>query len=196
MRVIFFLFILLASEVRAQFTIESFTAVQSIRNRVLLNWVVSPGNTCADLVLQMSVDSVNFTTIYEYPGICGNTTFSQSYQYEHSSEQCNELRYYRLASVSGSTFANTVAHLLCYNENGIAVKFDTQNSELIADADIPSGEQWILQLYSPNGSLALSQELTKGRNVAVWNPAIAGIYIYTIMSADRKVFSDRLLIVR
>lgn len=196
MRFSLFFLLLVTCEARAQFTIESFTAVQSVRNQVLLNWVVSPGNTCADLVLQMSIDSVNFTTVYEYPGICGNTTFSQSYQYEHSAAECNEVRYYRLASVSGGTFANTVAHLLCYNENGIAVKYDAQNAVLIADADVPQAEIWILNVYTSNGSVAVSQELTKGRNVILWNPPLAGIYVYAIMSADRKVFSDRLLIVR
>lgn len=180
----------------AQFTVQSFSATQISRNQVVLDWVVGPGNTCADLLLEMSTDSVNYIVVYDYPGICGDVTFSQSYQYIHQSEECNGKRYYRLISGSGVTFAQTELNFTCYGSNGITVTYDHDHSAILINADIPSGEKWECSLYTLHGTNVLSQELTKGSNRIVWNLALPGIYIYTVMSGQRRVISDQLLIVR
>jgi hypothetical protein len=187
---------LISSALNAQFTVESFRALQTDRNNVLLNWVVSPGNTCADLELQLSTDSINYTTIYVYPGICGNTTSSQSYQFNHTSSECTEKRFYRLTSSSSGVFARTDLNFICYGDDGINVTYNVSTAIISVDADIPPGEQWRFSVYSFTGLTLSSHELTKGRNSVLWNPADSGIYIYTIEAASRQVDSGHLWIMR
>lgn len=196
MRLLLLLFLIIGKTACAQFTVQSFSAAQISRNQVALDWVVGPGNTCADLLLEMSTDSVNYTVVYDYPGICGDVTFSQSYQYIHQSEECNGKRYYRLISGSGVIFAQTQLNFICYGSNGITVKYDHDLTAILINSDIPSGENWKFSLFTLQGTNVLSQELTKGSNRIVWNPAQPGIYIYTVMSGQRRVISDQLLIVR
>jgi hypothetical protein len=196
MRLLQLLILISCKTAYAQFTVQSFSAAQISRNQVVLDWVVGPGNTCADLLLEMSKDSVNYTVVYDYPGICGDVTFSQSYQYIHQSEECNGKRYYRLISGSGVTYAQTELNFVCYGANGITLTYDHDLSAVLINADIPSGEKWEFSLYTLQGTNVLSQELTKGSNRIVWNTALAGIYIYTVMSGQRRVIFDQLLIVR
>lgn len=196
MRLCVLVSLLFSSALNAQFVIESFTALQTHRSNVLLNWVVSAGNTCADLELQLSTDSINYTTIYVYPGICGNTSSSQSYQFNHVSAECSEKRFYRIASSSSGVFARTDLNFICYGDDGINVMYNVSNAVISVDADIPPGEEWQFTVYSVSGLILSSHELTKGRNSILWNPAYSGIYIYTIESTSRQVDSGHLWIMR
>lgn len=196
MRLCVFVSLLISSALNAQFTVELFTALQTERSNVLLNWVVSPGNTCADLELQLSTDSINYITIYVYPGICGNTSSSQSYQFNHVSAECSEKRFYRIASSSSGVFARTDINFICYGDDGINVTYNLSTALISVDADIPPGEVWHFTVYSVTGLILSSHELTKGRNSILWNPAHSGIYIYTIGSTSRQVDSGHLWIMR
>lgn len=196
MRLCVLVSLLFSSALNAQFVIESFTALQTHRSNVLLNWVVSAGNTCADLELQLSTDSINYTTIYVYPGICGNTSSSQSYQFNHVSAECSEKRFYRIASSSSGVFARIDLNFICYGDDGINVMYNVSNAVISVDADIPPGEEWQFTVYSVSGLILSSHELTKGRNSILWNPAYSGIYIYTIESTSRQVDSGHLWIMR
>lgn len=196
MRALIIVLLLLTTTLKAQFTIESFTGIQTDRSNVLLNWVVSPGNTCADLELQMSADSINYNTVYVYPGICGDATYSQAYQFNHVNDSCTGKRYYRLVSVSGGTFASVTVDFICYGKTGVNVRYNSASHLISVDAYIPPGEQWQFFVYTLAGAQLSSQELTRGTNRILWNPSYSGIYIYTVTSTGRKVDSGQLWISR
>ena len=45
---------------------------------VVINYLISAGNSCAGYQIYRSTDSVNFDLIHDYSGICGETTKTQS----------------------------------------------------------------------------------------------------------------------
>lgn len=74
--------------------IQSFNAIPSGKN-IILQWVVDAYQSCDEVVVQHSTDSINFNDIYAYPGVCGGTSTAETYQYKHSSPSIGT-NYYRL----------------------------------------------------------------------------------------------------
>ncbi len=79
-KLIVFVYLFSFSGINAQTRIYNFTAI-SLKDSVRLSFTVSQGSTCAGWQVLKSSDSLTFNTIYSYPGLCGNSTFSQTYTY-------------------------------------------------------------------------------------------------------------------
>lgn len=80
--------------VLAQAQIRSVEAILSGKN-VVIQWVVEAYQSCDQVVVQHSTDSIYFSDIYSYPGVCGGSSVAESYQFKHSSPAVGP-NYYRL----------------------------------------------------------------------------------------------------
>lgn len=80
--------------VLAQAQIRSVEAILSGKN-VVIQWVVEAYQSCDQVVVQHSTDSIYFSDIYSYPGVCGGSSVAESYQFKHSSPSVGP-NYYRL----------------------------------------------------------------------------------------------------
>lgn len=120
-KVIVILSILLPLSISAQVTISNFKATQ-IENNVQIDWSIEAGSTCTGISLEHSSDSVNFTAIYEYLGICGSATEKQSYSYTHKNPIENVKNYYRLRPGMSSDYSSIIViNYIDYNEEGFII---------------------------------------------------------------------------
>lgn len=80
-------------------TLANFSA-QQISNSVNISWTVKAGFSCTDVNVEHSTDSINFISIYTYPGVCGATSEDQDYDFVQQNPDKNTnnytISYYRL----------------------------------------------------------------------------------------------------
>lgn len=190
---IFIFLFLLFSNLSAQTVVESFSVTQ-VDSTAHVDWTIGPGNTCSDLMIQYSTDSITFNTIYEYPGICGNTNSSQSYSWVHLAPKCGTRSFYRVASLTEGTLGLTTADFVCFGETGVVATYNQLTGNIVIGANIPSGEVWNFTLYDLNGHRILETELSEYSTAVLWNPQHSGIYIYEVMDAQGESRNGHLLI--
>jgi hypothetical protein len=61
-----------------------------------VKFTVSKGTSCNGYIIWHSADSVNFTQVYNYPGICGNTATDENISFLHSNPIINVNNYYKV----------------------------------------------------------------------------------------------------
>lgn len=76
-------------------TLANFS-VQDFSNSVSISWTVKAGFSCTDLDVEHSTDSINFTSIYNYPGVCGATSEDEDYAFVQENPAKNSKNYYRM----------------------------------------------------------------------------------------------------
>ncbi len=64
-----------------------------------IRFTIAPGPQCSGYNILYSTDSVYFTTLYNYPGVCGNVSTKQDISYTHSSPLQNQTNYYKIELV-------------------------------------------------------------------------------------------------
>jgi len=74
---------------------------------VIVNWVVGAGSTCQEVVVQRSIDSVNFRDVYTYPSICGDSDEPESYNWIDQTPINYSYNYYRM-KIEGVDFTNAI----------------------------------------------------------------------------------------
>jgi len=184
---------LVMSCVSAQTVIESFSVTQ-VESSVQVDWTVGPGNTCSDLQIRYSIDSITFNTIYEYPGICGNTGSSQSYAWIFTSPVCGFKSYFQVVSATEGTLAEASLNVVCFGETGVISVYNPLSGNIIVNANIPSGANWTYNVYDLNGQPVLTFPITEYSTSIVWNPLHSGIYVYEMLDEQGKSRSGHLLI--
>jgi hypothetical protein len=68
-------------------------------NVVGLRFTVSKGNACTGYNIYHSADSLNFSPIYQYAGICGSTTKDEQFSFTHQNPIPEQTNYYQVELV-------------------------------------------------------------------------------------------------
>jgi len=66
---------------------------------VLVKFTITKGTACSGYIIKHSKDSVNFTDVFNYPGVCGDTARDESISYLHNTPQINNNNYYKIELV-------------------------------------------------------------------------------------------------
>ena len=89
---LFYCFGLWAQEGR----LAAFSVNELDRSNVQINWTMKAGVSCQNPEVQRSTDSLNFNSIYRYPGVCGGGDEQESYSWIDSRPIRSNKSYYRL----------------------------------------------------------------------------------------------------
>jgi len=76
--------------------LASFSAIRLNRENVQINWTMKAGVSCQSPEVQRSLDSLEFTSIYRYPGVCGGGATEESFSWIDSKTILGSDIYYRL----------------------------------------------------------------------------------------------------
>lgn len=93
----FFIFILFSINIIAQ-RISNYKVLLA-GSGVLVKFTITKGTSCSGYIIKHSKDSVNFTDVFNYPGVCGDTARDESISYLHSTPQFNTNNYYKIELV-------------------------------------------------------------------------------------------------
>lgn len=75
--------------------LNNFNAIEN-NGTVIISWEISAGSTCNGIQIYRSTDSINFVQIWEIPGVCGNISQPQYYDYTDPAPVNNRTNFYRL----------------------------------------------------------------------------------------------------
>jgi hypothetical protein len=76
--------------------------------KVLINWTMRAGSTCPNLIVERSLDSLNYKEIYIYPAVCGSSDEAIDYSWVDPSPAKFAFNYYRL-KLDGIEFTNILS---------------------------------------------------------------------------------------
>lgn len=125
----------------AQTSILSFFSGSEINGTVYLSWQIVAGSTCNGIQIYRSTDNVSFVEIGDIPGICGDLTSPQDYDFTDFSPIKNSINYYRL-ELGNNGFSQVLSiEVIDIAKNGFQVRpnpangpskilFENYNSEL------------------------------------------------------------------
>lgn len=162
--------------------------VNRFQNELLVTWEIESGNLCTGLKVEHSSDSINFTSIFEYPGICGSSSANERYSFSHKNPNANARNYYRInlntngvSAILGITFIKLeesgYALFPMPIESGSKLYFSNENN---GTADIA--------IFNSSGAVVLNLEGLKTNELSLDKINLPlGVYHFKIMVADRKI---------
>ncbi|TNF46236.1 MAG: T9SS type A sorting domain-containing protein [Bacteroidetes bacterium] len=164
--------------------IESFSA-EVYNESVLINFRINSGYTCNGIDVLHSTDSVNFSPVYTFEGICGSTTESIAYEYTHVNPVKNSKNYYRLY-LGGPGFSWVINVLVIDLTNSSLIKPNPliSTSELIFENNAVTEHQLVISnMY---GQIVFS-ETTNGSSIILnRNDFVPGVYVYSIIDLEKE----------
>jgi hypothetical protein len=159
-----------------------------------ISWTIGPGNTCEDLEVQHSTDSVNFTMLYLYAGVCGDATFSQQYSWTHNTPTCNQKNYYRLFARTGGQLAVLSTEHTCLGATGyrIVVRPDLQSIVVLANQQQSRTREF--ELFDLQGRIVAKQTLTEAETIIRLPAAASGAFVYRMRRENGEFQTGRIVI--
>jgi hypothetical protein len=169
-------------------------------NGVTVKFIISKGTSCNGYNILHSIDSINFNTIYNFPGICGNTSNDESISYFHASPKINNNNYYKIelipieVSVIKKIFVFAASDLEAF----LYPNPHTSYSDLL---DLRIFNAGTIQLkgfiYNQQGNPIQELNLTTSFDLAKINVSNLknGVYIIRLMNEEKK-YSFKLIINR
>ena len=101
-KLFFYILLIFAENVFSQGRIVSPSAFAA-GTSVGIRFTIAPGPQCSGYNILYSTDSVYFSTLYSYPGVCGDVSVKQDISYTHSSPLQNQTNYYKIELVPVET---------------------------------------------------------------------------------------------
>jgi hypothetical protein len=169
-------------------TIDQFTAYRA-GDAVVLNWTISPGMTCPSIFVMHSTDSINFSPIYEYLGVCGPNAHSETHSFTHESPSSMK-NYYRMdvGSEKGATIIPV--HMILYGADGFTVTTNETGRSGIHFYN-PAHTLYTLEVYSLDGKVCYHDEKINGDNALLPNLSEEGILIFRLTGEDGTVYTGK-----
>jgi len=88
-------FICIKNYAKSQSRVKNLTLLQ-FKEYIYIDFAITKGNTCSGFKILQSNDSINFITIHEFIGVCGELTKEQNISYIHNNPSKNIKNYYRV----------------------------------------------------------------------------------------------------
>lgn len=89
------LIICIKNHAKSQSRVKNLTLLQ-FKEYIYIDFTITKGNTCSGFKILQSNDSINFNTIHEFIGVCGELTKEQNISYTHDNPSKNIKNYYRV----------------------------------------------------------------------------------------------------
>ncbi len=70
---------------------------QGTNSQVLVRFTLTAGQSCSGYEILHCTDSLNYLQIYNYSGVCGNTTADESFNFTHGSPGIEMTNYYKVS---------------------------------------------------------------------------------------------------
>ena len=176
-------FCLIFLKSNSQTRIQELSAVQ-YNQKVIISYLISAGNSCAGYQILRSNDSLNFDVIYDYAGICGESTKSQNITFTDESPQKNSKNYYKVL-IQPSDYSDVIS--VFYSdlaEKGYLLMQNPITDNLSLLSNLNSGN---LKIYNQIGKLILS---FNPNEQGLYHKDISwlgnGIYYFTIENTKGK----------
>jgi Secretion system C-terminal sorting domain len=178
-----------------QDTIFRYINASQTEDGVLLSFTIRGGITCTGVKVERSSDGISFKEIYEYSGVCGSTSFDESYSFLDTGAVKNHVNYYRLELGSLGIFSTTLSVLyLDFSGDGVVVAPQPCSGECKIWFKNFSNEEFEIVVYNSEGRQS-ARDITTGNCFDISAKTLApGVYLFTIQRDSQTKYSGRLLV--
>ena len=169
--------------------------VEPADNGVLVAFTIKGGITCTGVSVQRATDSVNFSTVHEFIGVCGSLTTDESYSYTDMNPVSNTWSQYRLEL--GSLGLYSVIRNVRFIDYGTdqVIVFPNPCSENCAVYFYnKTRDTHEVSLFDKTGRLVKTETLTNDRWLVPVQDLTVGIYFYRITRDNENRFAGKILI--
>lgn len=159
-------------------------------DHVIVTWTIRSGFSCASVNVLHSTDSVNFSSIYEYPGICGASSQDESYSFTHTTPSTGK-NYYKLDLGTYGTSSVVVVNMISYSNSGLIITGGTGDKHEVYFSN-PANTIFSLELFDSNGKLIYTKGDIEGDRTDL--PVIPGansIIILRLSGNDGTIYEDK-----
>lgn len=169
-------------------------------NGVTVKFIISKGTLCNGYTILHSLDSINFNTIYNFPGVCGNTSNDESISYFHAAPEVNKNNYYKIELIPIEV--SVIKKIFVFAASDLeAVLYPNPHTSYSDLLDLRIFNAGTIQLkgfiYDQHGSSIQELNLTTSFDLAKINLSNLknGVYFIRLMDAEKK-YSFKLIINR
>lgn len=169
-------------------TLTSFNAERT-NDFVSIDWTIRVGFSCSSVYVLHSTDSISFTRIYEYPGICGASTEDKTYSFLHTTPSSGH-NYYRVDLGSYGVSGIVPVSMVFYGSDGITIATEV-NGQHRAYYYNPGNVSFDMELVDVRGNVIFRQAGIMGDNVEIPRLQTNEIYIVRMQGEDGSVYTAR-----
>ena len=156
----------------------------SANNQVQITCIISSGSTCNGINVLRSSDSLNYSSIGNIGGVCGNSNSPITYQFTDSVPLLNIPNYYKL-ELGGFGFTQVVSVTIRkIKENQLQILPNPAN--IIANIHFENSkrEKHILYLFDTSGALIFTNQTNDTFFEVNTSNLITGVYSVSIQSLE------------
>lgn len=165
-----------------------------------IKFTLTKGSDCGGYKILHSTDSLNFTVIEDYAGICGNTSADDTKNFTHTSPVLNQKNYYKV--VLATSEASVIRGVYIASSNSDAVKaypnpMDANNGILNCRVNGSGTSKLKAIIYGQNGKVFRELEVYSKSDVVTIEVGNLrnGMYLLEITNGD-KPYTTKFLINR
>ncbi len=175
----------------AQSRIQNLSATR-FKQTIQLNFNISAGNSCSGYQIYHSTDSINFSLLYDYNGICGEISKPQAILYEHANPQKNTRNYYKILIEPNDYSSIASALFIDFAENEFVVLPNPMSGNF--DMMINNTNNNTLKIYNEKGELVFEKsEIKDGIYHGDLSFLAKGVYIFKLSSSFAKTYQTKVL---
>jgi hypothetical protein len=170
-------------------------SVYEVNGKAYLYWVITAGSSCNGIGVERSESNSGFQEIHDIPGVCGNVSAPQAYDFTDQFPQTNKPSYYRLRLGNAGYSQTQSITIFSISNDGYLILPNPVSSNTRIYFENKKSEEKTLLLYSSSGTL-LSQETTRENNFQISADNLAaGVYLFSISSPGATV-NGRFVVVK
>ena len=158
---------------------------------IILKWGITGGNTCNGILINHSIDDINYEQVGEIPGICGSQIAEVPYTFIHDTPVNGQKNYYKLElGLQGSSTPLIITYFNT-GENGYLL-FPNPGRDEFQIVVTGSGEPIELLFRDVSGRTTGNINSNTGEFITIpsldW---VSGIYFIRIIKEDELIASPR-----
>ena len=170
--------------------------IKEYNGNVYIDITLSEGNTCNGIIIQRSLDTINFQNITRFGGICGSTSLPTSYKFLDENPILNLTSYYRVQF--GNNIYSEIIEILIIDsqDNGYQLRPHPANDETTLYFNNQAGINHELMLFSIDG-IKIRTSISSSNKFSIETSTLNnGFYIFSIKQGSTNDFINGQLIVR
>lgn len=157
-------------------------SVKQTKNSIHISWTIKAGYSCSDVNVEHATDSINFYSIFKYPGVCGGIIQDRTYNFLHENPMKNSKNYYRM---NLGFFGHSEILPIHFSDYGI-MGFSIQPNPIDGTGRIKfsnlEGASYNFEVFNSRGVLVEFQEIFNEEIEIKVSKFNSGIYFFRLYS--------------
>lgn len=160
-------------------------------NRIV--WTLFSGFTCQGMVLEWSLDSIHFSPLWEEPGICGDLSAAQTYEFFQYKSNPG-IYHYRLQLGNRGYSSILTIHRKVSASGSVVLYPNPVVHESVLTFPNPGKEKYTIVFYQ-QGREAWREEQQEGNEYRIPRHRFhSGLYHYTITGLSQNVINGKMVV--